>query len=330
MHTMWSQLSSFVLVSLCIWGVVLYGPNATWARGEILGIHILGPGEIEKADELLERDDDKDQYITVPLTLGDLEKKDEWQRFFDKAHELRLRPLIRLTTTFENEAWAVPTRQNVMAYARFLTKLEWHRPELTIILFNEPNHAKEWGGTIRPEQFAHITSFAIDWFHTEPKKYTVLPAGMDLAAPNGKQTQEAFGYLEKALATSNFIERLDGWNSHSYPNPGFSSSPKRTDKMGLRGYQHELEFLKTYTSKELPVYITETGWDQREVGGKALKAYYVEAFEKIWKDDARIVAVTPFLLQGAPGNFAPFSFVDAKGNPTVAYQIYRELLKNTN
>lgn len=317
---------SFLLIAV---GMVMR-PTQVTARGEILGIHILHPDEVEQAKQLLSRNDDKDQFITIPLSLNDLEKQKEWQRFFDKCHSLKLRPIVRLVTRFEGNAWKVPNRKDVLAYARFLSSLEWHRPELTIILFNEPNHMGEWGNSLQPEQFAQISAFAADWFHTEFKQYTVLPAGMDLAAPTGATTMEAFTFLQRALKENNYVEKMDGWTSHSYPNPGFSSSPKRTDKMGLRGYQHELAFLTSYTKKELPVYITETGWDQREVGGKALQAYYLEAFEKIWGKDNRIVAVTPFLLQGAPGNFAPFSFMDKDGKPTLSYQIYRQLLQMTN
>lgn len=318
-------------LSLCVWCYGAVIPTSVFARGEILGIHILSPAELEKADELLARNDDKDQFVTVPLTLSDLEKKDAWQQFFDRAHERRLRPIIRFSTTFENGSWKKPTRADVVHMTTFLSSLSWHRPDMTVVLFNEPNHAKEWNGVIHPQEFADMSVFASRWLKTERKNYIVLPAGLDLAAPNGKETMEAFTYWDHVFAHApNFLDHFDGWTSHSYPNPGFSSSPQRTDKMSLRGYQHELAYIRKYTDRELPVYITETGWSTAGIREKNLYAYYKTAFESIWRNDERVVAVTPFLLQGAPGIFTPFSFLDKDGRPTVAYDAYRAVLAGTN
>lgn len=301
------------------------------ARGEVLGIHILSPGELDRAHELLENGDDKDKFVTVPLTLADLEKPKDWQHFFDECHRLKVRPLIRLTTRFEDGSWAVPTRVDIMAYTHFLKKLEWHRPELTVILFNEPNHTREWGGRTDPAGFAAISEFAARWFQTEEKEFTVLPAAMDLAADGRNGTMEAFAYWQTALSERpGLLDHFDGWNSHSYPNPAFAAAPSKTGKNSLRGYENELAFIKKYTNKELPVYITETGWNQELLSDLKVRRYFSQAFEQIWSKDTRIVAVTPFVLQGAPGTFAPFSFLDAQGKPTIAYEAYKSLLEGKN
>jgi hypothetical protein len=301
------------------------------AKGEVLGIHILAPGELERANQLLAHGDDKDKFVTVPLTLADLAKPKDWQRFFDEAQSLKMRPIIRLTTRFENGSWTIPTRADVVRMTSFLSALEWHRPELTVVLFNEPNHANEWGGRLDPEGFADITMFATQWIKTEPKSYTVLPAAMDLAADGSGGTMEAFAYWTRVLtAEPTLLDRFDGWTSHSYPNPAFSASPDRTGKNSLRGYETELTFAKKYTQKDFPVYITETGWNQNLLTNQRLKDYFIKAYTKIWGSDSRIAAVTPFLLQGAPGTFAPFSFLDKDGKPTMAYEVYQSILSGKN
>ncbi len=317
---------SFLHILLALF-LLLPAASPVYARGEILGIHILSTAELPKAQELLSNGDDKDKFVTVPLTLNDLSKAAAWQTFLDDAHRLKIRPIIRLTTRFENGTWQQPTRKDIIAFAQFLSSLEWHRPELTVILFNEPNHAKEWGGSIDPTGFADITLFALQWFSTETKEYTLLPAALDLAADGRGGTQEAFSYWKIALAHApEILDYIDGWNSHSYPNPAFAASPNKSGKNSLRGYTHELSFLQHYTKRELPVYITETGWDQNMLTKNTLFSYFQKAFTDIWSKDTRIVAVTPFVLQGAPGNFAPFSFLDAAGKPTRAYLAYRQLL----
>lgn len=70
--------------------------------------------------------------------------------------------------------------------------------------------------------------------------------------------------------------------------------------------------------KTLPVYITETGWRATKTNSNKLTQYYQYANKYIWSDP-RVVAVTPFVLQGAPGPFAEFSFIN-DGQPTAQYQ----------
>lgn len=297
------------------------------AQAEVLGIHLLYPSEIASAEKLLATKDGSTHYVTVPFTFDDLNHKDRWQAFFRDAHSARLKPLVRLTTRFEAGHWVIPDRYDVMKMTAFLSSLDWRSDELTIILFNEPNHANEWGGKVDPESYGKLADFAADWFKTETKKYVVLPAGMDLAAPNSIDTMEAFAFWKRAEAQSSGIfDKFDGWTSHSYPNPGFASNPWRTEKNSLRGYQHELTFLSGFTKKKFAVYITETGWNHNTLSSREIQQYYQVAYKMIWNSDPRIKAVTPFLLQGGRGIFAPFSFLDALGRPTKAYAVYQEIL----
>lgn len=46
----------------------------------------------------------------------------------------------------------------------------------------------------------NFLAFAADWFHTETKRYIVLPAGLDAAAPNGKTTMDNLAFIKQMLA----------------------------------------------------------------------------------------------------------------------------------
>lgn len=285
-----------------------------------LGVHILHPSEVSKVKSVvsLENKSDSWNYVTIPFTLDDLNKKKEWRQFFADCAKQKIIPLVRLTTRYNSEtkAWEVPTKKNIVDQITFLSSFEWPTPEKHIIVYNEVNHAKEWGGTIDPKEYADVLRFTADWAHTEQKHFVVLPAGLDLAAPNGFQTKEAFSYLNQMLlADPDIFEVVDVWNSHSYPNPGFSSSPTRYGQNSLRGYQYELRYLKQKTGREFQVMITETGWDQTPWLSKLLSSYYAYAMEHIWSDE-QILAVTPFVLKGSPGPFQGFSFFDEYDNPT--------------
>ncbi|PWU22406.1 hypothetical protein C5B42_06140 [Candidatus Cerribacteria bacterium 'Amazon FNV 2010 28 9'] len=320
-------LRSVVFFLMLLTSVSFVMPTIAFAQGQILGIHVLSPNDLPAAGDLLSTQDNANHFVTIPFTLDDIGRKDEWQSFFDQAAARHLTPILRLATRFDGKNWVVPNRSDVMNMASFLTSLDWHEDSLIVILFNEPNHAPEWGGSVDPVSYANMLDFSVQWFKTEPKHYTVLPAALDLAATTGGSTVEAFTFLRQVLAyDKEWLDQIDGWSSHSYPNPGFSASPYKDDKESLRGYTYELSFLSGYTTRQLHVYITETGWNQNTLSNWQIRAYYAQAYQTIWSKDPRIVAVTPFLLQGAPGTFAPFSFLDARGNPTIAYEIYKSLL----
>ncbi|MEN8252891.1 MAG: hypothetical protein ABFQ62_00730 [Patescibacteria group bacterium] len=317
------KISFFVFLTLFV-----FANRVIAADSRVLGIHILRPEEISQAKSLLlEENQEEWKYITIPLSLEDLNRKDNWQEFFWKAKEAKFIPIVRLVTRFDNESWQLPNKKEITNQISFLSSLEWPTPERHIIVLNEVNHAPEFGGQIDPSRYAKILEFTSNWAHSEAKNYKVLPAAMDLAASNTSQTMEAFLYLEKMYAANpEVFDTLDYWNSHSYPNPGFVSSPTRHDKKSLRGFEHELAFVKDKTGKDLQVFITETGWRDTSATSRWLDSYYEYAMQHIWSDP-RIKAVTPFILQGSPGPFAAFSFLDEAGQPNRQYYAYRNLIE---
>lgn len=295
-----------------------------------VGMHVLSMEEVEPAVTLL-REQDKNQddwyYITIPFTLQDLGREDEWQQFFSKARDWRVIPIVRLATSVEGDHWVIPTRKDIVDQLEFLGRLEWPTPERRIIFFNEVNHAQEWGNTLDATQYTDLFRFGAQWAKSMQKNYLVMMAAMDLAAPNGTDTHEAFRYLdEMAAADPEIFRYLDAWNSHSYPNPAFSAPPQRQGQDSLYGYRHELAFLEAKKIQPLPVYITETGWQANRQTDRKLVSYYRYALDHIWQPDDRVVAVTPFVFAGSPGPFSGFSFVGADGKPTLHYTALKQVL----
>lgn len=276
------------------------------------GVHILHPEEIQDVAEGTRESRGEQKvplFVTLPFSLEDIHRLDRWQASFAVAKKENIVPLVRLVTRFDTEknAWVVPNQYEIVQLANALSTLSWPQEERHIILFNEPNHAAEWGGEVNPESYAEVALFAAQWFNTEPGNYVVLPAAADLAAPNGNETMEAFAFWRQALSNQpGLLEQLDAWNSHSYPNPGFMASPYRKGKNSLRGFEHELDFLALHSDRQWPVYITETGWKQTTSNVRQMASYYEYAGENIWNNE-QVVAVTPFLWQGIPGPFAAFS-----------------------
>lgn len=322
-------LSKTAILSFLITFFFVSTVSNVFAYENVLGVHILQPQEIDAAKDLItSENDDEWQYLTIPLTLNDLEKHDEWQEFFNKARERKIIPLVRLATRFENGSWQRPNRKELVSLVGFLSKLDWPTDKKHIIVFNEVNHAKEWGGQVDPASYAETLAFVSSWARSENNGFVILPAAMDLAAPNFGPTREAFSYLSELYQIDDKIfDSIDVWNSHSYPNPGFSSPPTRTGQNSLIGFRYELDFLKNKTGKDFDVFITETGWEENPSTSRWLESYYTYALQHIWSD-SRVVAVTPFVLQGAPGPFEKFSFLDGNSQPTKQYKALQAALKN--
>jgi len=293
------------------------------------GIHILDPRELDDAHRLLSiPDNDKSAYVTITLALNDLSRVKDWETFFKESKEKKIIPIVRLVSEFDGKSWTIPTRKNIIDQITFLSQFEWPHDEKYIIVFNEPNHKSEFGGKLDPSHYTRILKFTADWAHTEDKNYKVLPAGMDLAAPNGFLTMEAFNYIGQMLQEDKDIfDNIDYWNSHSYPNPGFISSPLRNAQNSLHGFKYELDYLKRNINKDFKVFITETGWLNNAFTSRWLDYYYQYATDHIWSDD-RVIAVTPFILRGDPGPFSGFGFIDRHSLPTKQYSAYKKVLKN--
>lgn len=318
-----------ILVVLALWLSAFSALNQPiFAQGSVLGVHILHPGELEQAKQLIVTTDPASwHYVTIPLTLADVGQTEKWQTFFDEAKQDQIIPIVRLTTRFENEAWQVPSREEVIRLLEFLNQLQWPTAERYVIVFNEVNHAKEWGGKLDPAGYAAVLRFTSQYARALSTEFQILPAAMDLAAPNGKTTMEAFTYLRAMRsADPDVLNLVDYWNSHSYPNPAFSSSPERTTQNSLRGFTHELSFLKQETNRDFQVFITETGWVESNATRRWLESYYTYALQHVWSDP-RIIAVTPFLLRGDPGPFAGFSFFDKDNQPTDQFTALRKALE---
>ncbi len=314
------RCSLLVLIIICgfwLFSVPVNGQDVP------LGVHILEPGELEYV--LPYRGESSKFYVTVPMVITD-RRTDVWQRFFEDAFKAGITPLVRWVTLYKNGSWQVPTRQEIVDASKFLSSLNWPG-ERTIILFNEPNHALEWGGKVDPEGYAETAAFAASWLKTEKVSYTVLPAGLDAAAPNNGTMIDSLRFIERMYrARPELFDLIDGWTSHSYPNPGFSATAYRTGKNSLRGYDVELRKLHSLTGKQYVAYITETGWKQSRAINRQLPAYYQYAVKNIWNDE-RVKAVTVFLLRGFKGPFEDFSLLDSDHKPTTQMQALMKAAK---
>ncbi len=300
------------------------------------GIHIADTNDIPDVAPLINSSGGDWGYVTLVIEENDRDPG-KWQKIFDDMRRLHLIPIVRLATHIEGSSWTVPKEDSFREWVDFLSKLRWVVKNRYVILFNEPNHAKEWGGNINPGEYAQRFVDLAKQFKDASPDFFILPAGLDASASNGGETLDEQQYLEHMFAAKPEIGNLiDGWTSHSYPNPGFSGSPYAFGRGSMRTFQWELSLLKELgVNKDLPVFITETGWihSQGKMPNLSLMtpdqvgANLRVAAATIWQDP-RIVAVTPFVFnyQGLP--FDHFSWKKlGSGEYYAQYGAYQSIPK---
>jgi hypothetical protein len=293
------------------------------------GIHILFPEELPQAAQLVNSNGGDWGYVVIPIQAGD---KDivKWQQFMDSAKKHHIIPIIRLATEgdyFNTLVWRKPAEHDIIDFANFLNSLDWPVKNRYIIVFNEVNRADEWGGAVNAHEYARLLSFAANIFKSKSNDFFIINAGLDNAAPNqSPDYQNQYDYLrEMDRAVPGVFNQIDGLSSHSYPNPGFSQPPAAISSMGITSFDFERRLIKSMSSKNLPVFITETGWTAEKISDKSRALYYQQAFSTAWSD-LSIVTVAPFLLR-ASGQFSEFSFLTEAGAPTSQYNMISSLPK---
>jgi len=290
------------------------------------GIHIMNEHDLESAANLVNSSGGQWGYVTIVIREDEMDQT-RWQNFMNMAKEKRLIPIVRLATKIEEDHWQKPSPNKANDWATFLNSLTWPTLNRYVILFNEPNHATEWGGSISPEEYSSLARTYWEQLKRASDNFFVLPAALDLAAPNGPETIEAQTFYQRMFATDPLIFTIfDGLASHSYPNPHFCGVPGDTGQMSLRGFEWELETLQKYDLlPNSPVFITETGWSC-PLSSEVLSSYYQEAFNSAW-NNPRIVAITPFILDYDNLPFRPFSWL-SQGKPLPLYSAVQSLPKN--
>jgi hypothetical protein len=302
----------------------------------IYGIHIADTNDLESVSPLVNSTGGDWGYVTLVIQDSD-KNTDKWNGVFNTMRRLHLIPLVRLATHTEDDGWVKPKEDDIHDMVRFLGTLNWPIENRYVILFNEPNHAKEWGNTLDPEDYAKVALSYARELKAASEDYFILPAALDVSAANTYESMDSALFLKRMNdASSDFLQMLDGWNSHSYPNPAFSGPPNGFGRGTLRSYMWELSYLKSLGfERDLPVFITETGWEHRE--GKAtepsllpaetIALYISEAAQNTWKD-SRIVAITPFVFsyQDVPFDHFSWKMLGSDGYYVHA-QAYQEINK---
>lgn len=269
-------------------------------------------------------------YVLIPYNIKDRDIQ-KWRRVFEDLSKKHLTPIIQL--------WDVDTKDyknDTKEAAKFLNSLLWPVKERYISAYNEPNDDRFWKGDANAKNYAQVLNYTIDAFKKENPNFFMLNGAVNSSAPDGSGYIGALSFVYQMNAEiPGIFNKLDGWASHSYPQPNFAGSPYGTGLLSVKSYESELAYLKTLgLSKELPVFITETGWAHAEgesynssfYNASQVGQFFKIAFEEIWLKDDRVRAVTPFTVYYKTP-FDHFSWINEDGVPYEQYEVLKKVKK---
>jgi len=331
--------NKFVEIFLCLCTLFVFFSSPILASDNIFGLHLSQTEDIHSAAKIINSQNGDWGWVTIVIQTSQL-NQNTWQDFFDNCRKYHIIPIVRIATIGDGDNWKVPDYSDIDHTVSFLNSLNWPTKQQHVILFNEINHSSEWGGEVNIKDFVDKSSYAAKKFKDTNPNFFILSCGLDLVAPDQMPKYQSAEnvYREIISLNQNYFNNIDGLASHSYPNNGFVGTPNDSGQHSIHGYQWELDLLKELgVNKDLPVFITETGWPHREgiekqnnyYTSKTTSNFLIEALD-IWSQDSRIKAVTPFTYNYAQKPFDHFSWLDENGNLFSDYQKIVNLPKKQN
>jgi hypothetical protein len=304
-----------------------------WEPNNKFGLYIYAEEKdfFEIAQKLVNSNGGEWGYVLIPFNVRDHDEK-KWARVFDQLINKRLIPVIQLWNV-DVADYQGETREA----AEFLNKFVWPIKFRYISVYNEPNDNKFWYNRADAAEYARILDYTVRIFKEVNQDFYMLNAAFNVSASSDGESTDSFLFMKKMdEAVPGIFERIDGWASHPYPQPNFSGSPYDEGRWSIRAYEDELNFLREElgVEKDLPVFITETGWAHAEgvmynssyLPVTKIAEYFEIAFEEVWLKDDRVRAVMPFTIRYDPP-FDHFSWVNSDKVPYYHYDVVKKLEK---
>lgn len=142
-----------------------------------------------------------------------------------------------------------------------------------IIIWNEPNLALEWGfQPIDPEGYTRLLGVAYGRAKMGNPNVVVLGGALapTLAPPGSEQAMNDLIYLQRMLAAG-AGNVMDGLSVHAYGWSFPADDPPHPEIINFRRTELARQLLVEYGYGDMPVYITEGGWNDHPRWTRAVK-----------------------------------------------------------
>jgi hypothetical protein len=273
-------------------------PPASPPGNNPVGINLVRwtePPFLRAAAELVNSNGGDWGYVTIVVVDDDRRDPQRFQRLLDLCALYHLTPIVRVGTAFNPalQAWNHPGNYDAYLWRVFFGQIRWPTALHYLLVGNEPNLGREWGGAVDPAGYARYLATWIDVFASDPR-YRIFNAALD--ASNDTllpDRMDEFEFIEgMRAAVPNLFARLHGWASSPY-HFWWGTELRYT----YRAYETELEAI----GRELPVIVTE--FHPAHVDDALQIAGYYETAFSHWLADPRVIAATPMFWNPESNRF---------------------------
>lgn len=309
------------------------GNDPLWKVNNKFGLYIYAEEKefFSIADRLVNSNGGDWGYVLIPYNVRDYDYG-KWGRVFNQLIGKHLIPVMQL--------WNVDVgnyKKETKNAAKFLNTFLWPIRYRYISVYNEQNDNNFWYGKANASQYAKILDYTIKTFKENNEDFYMMNGAFNISALNTTDHMDAFEFMKQMNEeVPGIFDKLDAWASHPYPQPNFAGNPLDMGRMSIRAYEDELEYLKSVLNvkKDLPVFITETGWAHAEgesynssyLPDKTIAEYFKTAFNEVWLKDDRVRAVMPFtVIYDNP--YDHFSWVNKDFVPYFHYDVIKSMKK---
>lgn len=308
----------FILLILSI-----ISPNTILAQNNF-GLHLTQGSDIHSAHHIINSSSGDWGWATIVIRTDQLDDKNTWQDFFDNCRKYHIIPIVRIATKMEKDYWTKPDEKDIDNFLKLFESLNWPTKTRHITLFNEINHGSEWGGEVNIKEYTDIVLYAQKKFKDTNSDYFIMPAALDLAAPDKYPKYLSYKSVYKEIQNykPEFFEKFDGLANHYYPH----NSPNN--------YKNELIY---FPDKNIPIFIKETAIPHREGITKNNRFYTLNTSTEILKNfilenqnNTQIKAITPFIYNYPHPPFDNFSWLDKNEKLHPQFQKIIDIPKKQN
>lgn len=284
--------------------------------------------DIKEAAKLVNSNGGKWGYVLLTMEIND-RNKSNWQDLMDAAKSSSLIPIVQL---FNNNN-CNPDKLDFKGLAETLNSVKWPTKHRYITVFNEMNAKDYWCQRLAPAEYAKSLDKAINAFKAKSAEFFIMPGAFNSSARTQDRYMGEDSYLiEMNKAVPGIFKKIDGWSTHSYPQPNFSGDPNNLPagygaRDTINNYIWEMNIIKNnFGVFGLPIFITETGWLHKEgqngcnqysqnslLSADATSSRFKDAFLNYWLADKRIVAITPFIFKSSDPCAKGFAWQNADG-----------------
>ena len=285
--------------------------------------------DIKAAAKLVNSNGGKWGYVLLTMEIND-RNSSNWQSLFDAAASSHLIPIVQI---FNNNN-CDPNKLDFKGLASTLNFVKWPSTHRYVAIFNEMNSKDYWCQRIAPDEYAKALNNAISAFKAKSKNFFIMPGAFNSSARTQDRYMSEDAYLIKMnQAVPGIFKKIDGWSTHSYPQPNFSGDPSNLPagygaRDTINNYTWEMAILRNnFGAGSLPIFITETGWLHKEgqsscneysqtnlLSADTVTSRFKDAYFDYWLSNPQIVAVTPFIFRSSDPCAKGFAWQKSDGS----------------